>query len=216
MLSPRSLLPSLGVLVAACTSPALRAPITSDAQPSDEPATVRIAPAPDARATAKAWAQSITLPGLPNLQRQSAILYRGAQPAPEGWRELESLGVRGVLSLRGFHDDHPPAGSTLIFERIPFHTLHPEDEDAVAFLRFVADPAHQPVFVHCAHGADRTGMMCAIARIVFEGWSREEAIAEMTQGGYSFHSWNQQLVRYLERADFVALAREAGISTPPR
>ncbi len=209
----------LCALIIACTTPA-RAPSAPRVGQDDDAVTATPAESsgatPASETPAKAWAQSITLPGLPNLQRQSATLYRGAQPTAEGWRELETLGVRSVLSLRGFHDDHPPAGSALQFERISFHTLHPEDEDVIAFLRFVADPAHQPVFVHCAHGADRTGMMCAIARIVFEGWSREEAIAEMTEGGYSFHSWNQQLVRYLERADFVALAREAGISTPPR
>lgn len=209
----------LCALIAACTSPAQApsAPLVAQGDDAVVESPVASSGATPAREPpAKAWAQSIALPGLPNLQRQSASLYRGAQPTPEGWRELETLGVRSVLSLRGFHDDHPPAGSALHFERISFHTLHPEDEDVIAFLRFVADPAHQPVFVHCAHGADRTGMMCAIARIVFEGWSRKEAIAEMTQGGYSFHSWNQQLVHYLERTDFDKLAREAGIAPQTR
>lgn len=157
------------------------------------------------------WSVALERPGLPNLHRQSAVLYRGAQPTEEGWKELEALGVKSVLSLRGFHADHPPATSTLAFERIPFHTWHPEDEDVVRFLRFVAEPAHQPVFVHCEYGADRTGTMCAVARIVFDGWSREDALREMREGGYDFHEWNQQLVHYLRETDFAKLAREAGV-----
>ena len=160
------------------------------------------------------WSEVLDRPGLPNLHRQSAVLYRGAQPTAEGWKELEALGVKSVLSLRGFHDDHPPEGCALRFEHIESHTLHPEDEDVVRFLRFVADPAHQPVFVHCAHGADRTGTMCAVARIVFDGWSREDALREMLQGGYEFHAWNRQLVRYVQRTDFARLADEAGVVLP--
>lgn len=161
-----------------------------------------------------AWAEPLVRPGLPNLHRVAPELYRGAQPTPQGWKELESLGVKSVLSLRSAHDDDPLPESPLLFERISFKTWHPEDEDVVRFLRFVGEPAHQPVFLHCAHGADRTGTMCAIWRIVRDGWERDEAIREMKDGGYEFHPWNVQLVHYLEETDFDALARQAGLRVP--
>ena len=43
-----------------------------------------------------------------------------------------------------------------------------------------------PVLVHCKHGADRTGCIVALYRIVFQSWSKEAAIDEMHNGGYGF------------------------------
>jgi protein tyrosine phosphatase (PTP) superfamily phosphohydrolase (DUF442 family) len=170
--------------------------------------------AADGRAAApgRAWAEPVERAGLSNLHRVSPVLWRGAQPEADGSRELERLGVRSVLSLRGLHADQLPAGSTRAYERISFKAWHPEDEDVVRFLRFVNDPAHQPVFVHCQWGADRTGMMCAIWRVACCGWTRDEALAEMTQGGFGFHSELSNLVEYVRKLDVERLAREAGIA----
>jgi len=161
--------------------------------------------------SAHAWAEALERPGLPNLHRVTPGLYRGAQPTDEGFRELEKLGVKSVLSLRGLHSDEIPDELPLAYERISFKAWHPEDEDVVHFLRFVADPAHQPVYVHCQWGADRTGMMIAIERIALEGWTKEEAITEMTQGGFGFHEEWQNLIRYVRELDVERLAREAGL-----
>ena len=157
------------------------------------------------------WAQPLDLPGLPNLHRVTPLLYRGAQPTEEGFRELEKLGVKTVLSLRGFHDDDLAPDAALTNERISFKAWHAEDEDVVHFLRYVSDPANQPVFVHCQWGADRTGMMIAIERIALEGWTKDAALEEMTQGGFGFHPEWQNLVEYVRELDVEKLAREAGL-----
>ena len=41
------------------------------------------------------------------------------------------------------------------------------------------DASNGPVLVHCWHGSDRTGCVCASHRIIFSGWSREQANAEL-------------------------------------
>ena len=151
------------------------------------------------------WAQPLDVPGLPNLHRVSPALYRGAQPAGAGWAGLERLGIRTVLSLRGLHADVIPAGVALDARRIPCDTWDLETEDALRFLALVTDPGAQPVFVHCQHGADRTGTMIAIHRIVVEGWSKDEALREMVGGGYGFHSLWGNLVELVERLDVEAL-----------
>ena len=102
----------------------------------------------------------------------------------------------------------------LAYEHISFKAWHAEHEDVVRFLRIVADPARQPVFVHCQHGADRTGMMTAIYRIAVQGWSKEDAIAEMTEGGFGFHSIWTNLVEYVRKLDVDRLKREAGLTAP--
>ena len=73
------------------------------------------------------------------------------------------------------------------------------------FLKVATDPKRQPVFVHCQHGADRTGTMCAIYRLVEQGWSKDEAIREITDGGYGFHSVWQNLIKYLRNLDVKAI-----------
>jgi protein tyrosine phosphatase (PTP) superfamily phosphohydrolase (DUF442 family) len=162
------------------------------------------------------WAKPIAKAGLPNLHRVSDAYYRGAQPSAEGMRELERLGVKTVVNLRAVNSDRDELGDAgLAYEHISFKAWHAEDEDVVRFLRIVTDPKRQPVFVHCQHGADRTGMMTAIYRIAVEGWSKEDAIAEMTEGGFGFHAIWKDLPVYVRTLDVERIAAEAGV-TPLR
>lgn len=158
------------------------------------------------------WAQPLSRPGLPNLFRVSDSLYRGAQPTAEGIRQLPKLGVRTDVNLRTLHSDADNIGDLpLSYKHISFKAWHPEHEDVVRFLKIVTKPGNQPVFVHCQHGADRTGMMTAVYRIVVQGWSKDDAIREMTQGGFGFHPIWHNLVDYVRQLDVAALRREVGI-----
>ena len=161
------------------------------------------------------WAVKIEKqPGLENFHRVTPNLYRGRQPAAEGMRSLESLGVKTVIDLRAFHSDSGEAkGTHLALERISFKTWHPEDGDVVRFLQIATAKKNQPVFVHCQHGSDRTGMMIAIHRIAIQGWTKREAIDEMTKGGFGFHPMWKNLIAYIEKLDVTALRKRAGLET---
>ncbi|MCB9655052.1 MAG: dual specificity protein phosphatase family protein [Deltaproteobacteria bacterium] len=149
------------------------------------------------------WATPLDEPSLPNLHRVSDVLYRGAQPDDDaGFVELKRLGIKTVVNLRAFHSDRSEtAAQDLGYEHISMKAWHPEDEDVVRFLQIVTDPTKAPIFVHCQHGADRTGVMTAIYRIIVEGWSKEAAIEEMTRGGFGFHSIWTNLIDYVEDLD---------------
>ena len=56
------------------------------------------------------------------------------------------------------------------------------------------------VLVHCQHGADRTGTMCAMYRILREGWTADDAIDEMKNGGYGYHSVWGNLPRFIRKS----------------
>ncbi|MHC4264510.1 MAG: fused DSP-PTPase phosphatase/NAD kinase-like protein [Planctomycetota bacterium] len=154
----------------------------------------------------KAWAEKIELPGLENFYRVSEDLYRGTQPTIEGMGELKRLGIKTIVNLRSFHSDRDMmAGRDFFYEHIYMKAWHPEDKEVLRFLDIATDKSKLPVFVHCQHGADRTGTMCAVYRIVVQGWNKEEAIEEMTKGGFGFHSiwWN--LIHYLQELDIYKI-----------
>jgi protein tyrosine/serine phosphatase len=147
------------------------------------------------------------IPGLPNFARVSPGLFRAGQPDEGGFAEAKKRGVKTVVNLRTLHSDRDELkGLGLAYVKIHFNPLHPEDEDVIAFLKVVADPANQPVLVHCQHGADRTGTMVAIYRVMIEGWPMEEAMLELPRFG--FHRIWGNMKRYLHNLD-VREIREA-------
>jgi len=160
----------------------------------------------------RAWATKLNKPGLKNFHQVAPMLFRGAQPTAEGMRSLERMGVKTIVNLRGFNSDRKEVkGTRLKLEELCVRAWHPDDQDVVRFLRIVANTNNLPVFVHCQHGADRTGTMVAIYRIALEGWSKEEAIAEMTQGDFGFHAVFKNLIKYVQNLDVAKMKRRAGL-----
>lgn len=158
------------------------------------------------------WAQSVPLDGVPNLFKVSDTLYRSAQPTSAGMQELKKLGIKTVLNLRAFHSDSDEIGETdLAGEQISMFTWYPQQKEAVKFLQMVSAADKQPVLVHCHYGADRTGAMTALYRVAIEGWTKEEAIREMTEGGYGFHAIWFNLPNWIREMDIDAICQEAGI-----
>ena len=172
---------------------------------ADEPSTNRPA----------SWARPMKLEGVPNLFQVGTNLYRSAQPTAAGMRNLKKMGIETVVNLRSFHSDRDEIGQTgLGYEHIYMKAWHPEREEVVRFLQIVSNPKRGPILVHCQHGADRTGTMCAVYRIAIQGWTREEAILEMTEGGYGFHEVWRNLPKWIEDLDFESIRKEAGIEVP--
>jgi protein tyrosine phosphatase (PTP) superfamily phosphohydrolase (DUF442 family) len=153
------------------------------------------------------------LPGLSNFARVSDALYRGAQPTAEGFRTLKKMGVKTVINLRSSHSDRPLlAGTGLQYVHIRALAWHPEDEDIAQALRIIRDPANQPAFVHCQHGADRTGVTIAAYRIVEQGWTTSMASAELPS--FHFHPIWTQVIAYLGRFDGAAMKQKITALSP--
>ena len=161
------------------------------------------------------WAQPIQLAGVSNLHKVSSNLYRSAQPTAQGMGQLKQLGIQTIVNLRSFHSDRDAIGQTgLAYDHIYMKAWHPEEEDVIRFLQIVTNPKRTPVLVHCQHGADRTGSMVALYRIAVQGWTKEAAIREMTQGGFGYHEIWINLPPWIRDMDITALRRKAGIPMP--
>ena len=150
--------------------------------------------------------------GCENLHRITENLYRGAQPGAEGFKNLENSGIKTVVNLRTNHDDEELLeGTSLRYVRIAMNTWAPKHEDVAEFLKIATEATAQPVFIHCKHGADRTGTMVAAYRVVVQGWTKERAVREMTAGGFGYHPVWKMLPRFVEQLDAEKLRKELGL-----
>jgi protein tyrosine phosphatase (PTP) superfamily phosphohydrolase (DUF442 family) len=158
------------------------------------------------------WAQRIEVAGIKNCFQVTTNLYRGAQPMAEGMVHLKAMGIKTVVNLRAWHSDKDKvAGAGLKSVRFETEPWRGDEEDVVRFLKVVTDTNNLPAFVHCERGADRTGMMCAMYRIVVCDWTKPEAIAEMKDGGFGFNLVWHDLVVFVEKADVDEIKREVGL-----
>ena len=127
------------------------------------------------------------LKGLSNVGRIAPGIYRGAQPGEEGYATLKKMGIRTVIDFRTTENDRQQveaAGMRSIVEPIQMDNkgLREKVDKVVALM---ADPANQPVFIHCRHGQDRTGIVSAAYRMKVEGWSLKDAETEMQAFGFN-------------------------------
>jgi protein tyrosine/serine phosphatase len=148
------------------------------------------------------WAIPITMAGVGNLHKINDELYRSAQPTREGMKNLDKLGIKTVINLRAFHSDSDEInGTTLLNESLNVKTWHIEDEDVIRVLRTIQKKENGPFLIHCLHGADRSGVMSALYRIVVQGWTKEDALKEMVDGGYGFHPVWTNIITYVKNVD---------------
>jgi protein tyrosine/serine phosphatase len=162
------------------------------------------------------WASPISLEGVPNLHQISPNLYRSEQPTALGMRNLEKLGIRTVINLRFFNNDSKEVqGTSLRTERVKILTWDIDDEHVVEVMRILRNPQNGPYLIHCQHGADRTGLMSAMYRILEQGWTVDEALAELTEGGYGYHSIWSNILRYVRSVDVEKLRSAIGLPDQP-
>jgi len=127
------------------------------------------------------------LPGLSNLGRVAPGVLRGAQPGKDGYATLKAMGVRTVIDMRTSASERKQveaAGMRAV--AMPIEMSREGLKDVVdRVVALMADPANQPVYVHCRHGQDRTGIVVAAYRMKQQGWSLTDAEAEMQAFGFN-------------------------------
>ncbi len=147
------------------------------------------------------WAQPVASSSLKNWFQVDADVYRSEQPTRAAFEEMRAKGIRTVINLRhDTSDESLVAGLGLELVEIPMRAWHISEDDVVKVLRAI-QAAPKPVLVHCQMGSDRTGVVIAMYRVVFLGWTKAEALAELEGGGFGFHRYYLNIPAFVKGAD---------------
>lgn len=145
---------------------------------------------PTTAAERAAWAVPVKRDA--NLYRIDDKLYRSEQLMAADADMVRRLGIASVVNLRFFdRNDNETvlAGSGIRLLNRPLLTWRIRPKDIAETLYLIErQQQHGAVLVHCYHGADRTGLIAGMYRIVYQGWTVEAAKREMQQGPYGYHS----------------------------
>lgn len=140
-------------------------------------------------------------------------IYRGARPTDVGQiKTLQYAGVKTVIDLQGgdlnsdfgwlvpfFEKGETPAEigqekkwvtqAGMNFVNVPLNATSTVTYDEALrikrVLQLMNDPSLQPVYVHCAFGLDRTGLVVALSRVLYQHWDALPAYREMHDLGHS-------------------------------
>ncbi len=176
--------------------------LAAPASPAAETAT------PSIRSRPIEWAQPVLEPKLKNFHKVDDRLYRSSQPDDDEMKTLAKAGFTDILNLRDFHDDDDEAEhTTLKLHRVKMNAGSIDIKEVKDALKFIA-AAKGPVLVHCWHGSDRTGCVCAFYRMIYQGWTKEQSLAEMRDGGYGFHECYDEIIKLIQDSDIDALRTE--------
>lgn len=145
---------------------------------------------------------TLSVPGtrqIPNFDYVHPYLLRGGMPSPEGVKWLKENGISTIIDLRE-RDNSGVLVEKLLSQTLDLDYINipvkrlPSTAQIERFLAIVEQSKQkgQRVFVHCAHGSDRTGIFVGSCRVVHEKWRPTLAFAEMLEGGFLIHKFLPQ------------------------
>ena len=122
----------------------------------------------------------------------NASLWRGPRPQPADYATIKAQ-FKSVISLEGEDEDQKEVVELfpVLVSSFPISPwqiyLTGINPPYLQEIMDSIDRAPKPLFVHCQHGEDRTGLIVAVYRVTTCGWAKEAAWAEAKHFGY--HSW---------------------------
>ncbi len=149
-----------------------------------------------------------------NFYRVDELLFRSAQLDGSYAAKLHELGIKSIVNLRHFSrgGDKRAFGDQFWLASKPLQSWEIKPAQIADVLRTIRERQKEgAVLVHCYHGADRTGLVVAMYRVIYQGWSLDAARSEMIDGGYGFHSMWQDIAGFLTPQNEALVRAELGI-----
>jgi tyrosine-protein phosphatase SIW14 len=138
----------------------------------------------------------LNIKGIENGWLVDEKVWRGAQPDDAAWLLLAAAGCRSVIDLNNSGAVIEPqrtlvSAAGMLYVSLDWSGILPPSLAKVDDALLAIDAGPNPTFVHCQHGSDRTGTLCACWRIHNDKWSFDQAMQEAffslgTQGLHEF------------------------------
>jgi tyrosine-protein phosphatase SIW14 len=136
-----------------------------------------------------------------NFGQMDSNFYRGAQPDPDDYQSLKNLGVKTVVDLQDSPTDYEKKTVEALgmkYVNIPMSGMGtPKMSDINTFLALFDNPDTGAVYLHCAAGIHRTGVLGAAYRYKKSGWDYDKVYKEMKNYNFSaglFHGGYKSFV----------------------
>lgn len=126
-----------------------------------------------------------------NLYQVDEHFYRSEQLKPEDTLSFNQINVKNIINLRYFtrkSNDKLFNNKAINLMNYPLITWKVSPEQIAEVLHLILENKNKGgVLLHCYHGADRTGIVVAMYRILFQGFSIEKAKQEMQGEKFGYH-----------------------------
>lgn len=155
-----------------------------------------------------------------NLYKVEDYLFRSEQLRQADLSLIHANHIDAIISLRFFGQDDDQEllqdmaeNSKVALYNQPLKSWHVTPLEVAEVLHKIEtlQAKNQHVLIHCYHGADRTGLIIAMHRIIHQGWSIKQAHAEMTQGGFGYHRIWVNLENMLNPATVTAVRTQLAL-----
>jgi protein tyrosine/serine phosphatase len=135
--------------------------------------------------------EATTLLSIDRFSRVSDGIFRGSRPERIGLETLSAVGIKTILNLD--NDETANADEVTFAKELGLQYIatpmsaiwSPEDDQVNDILSILANPENYPIFVHCQHGKDRTGLIIGLYRVFYQKWTPENAYQEMLDNGFN-------------------------------
>lgn len=128
---------------------------------------------------------------IPNLQQVTEQVFRGGRPVNHDLESMQrNYGIHAIIDLenneQAVNQEKQVAGRIGVkFLSSPMSwQVRPTDQQIDQILQALQDEKNFPIFLHCAHGEDRTGLLMGLYRVEVQGWTPEKAYLEMLKLGF--------------------------------
>lgn len=128
---------------------------------------------------------------IPNFLEVTNSIFRGGRPNDGDLASLKSeKNIKTVINLENKEpfiqqESRIANNLSLNFISSPMDAMvRPTDQQVNQILETLQNPDNFPIFLHCHHGQDRTGLIIGLYRVEVQGWTPAKAYQEMLANGF--------------------------------
>jgi protein tyrosine/serine phosphatase len=147
-----------------------------------------------------------------NFGEMDERFYRGAQPKEQDYKDLAGLGIKTVVDLRNDPESYEKRDVEALgmrYVNIPMSdTEYPQGAQVDQFVKLIDDPATGKLYIHCAGGRHRTGVIGAVYRFNHDHWNYDQVYAEMKN--YDFYTrWGHGAMKQFVQDYWQQISKQA-------